>query len=209
VRYVAAPPPPGLFISYRRSDAGPYARLLKVQLSRHLPDTPVFMDLDSIEAGTDFAEAIQTGVNSSRVLVALIGPKWLDLLDEAGRRRLDDPDDYVRFEIRTALERCMRVIPVLIDGAEMPQHHQLPDDLGKLARLNAIQMSYDRYEYDECRLITVIQKVLAAGKMPESAGGGCHGCWSASAGLAGDAAPATRRCGDQVAAVHVPGHAGQ
>ena len=169
---MAAPPPPGLFISYRRSDAGPYARLLKVQLSRHLPDTPVFMDLDSIEAGTDFAEAIQAGVNSSRVLVALIGPKWLKLLDEAGRHRLDDPDDYVRFEIRTALERCMRVIPVLIDGAEMPQHHQLPDDLGKLARLNAIQMSYDRYEYDESRLITVIQKVLAAGRVPESAGGG-------------------------------------
>jgi hypothetical protein len=160
---MAAPPAHGVFISYRRSDAGPYARLLQIQLGQHLPGTPVFMDLDSIEAGTDFAEAIKAGVDSCRILVALIGPRWLTHSDEEGRRRLDDPDDYVRFEIRTALERCVRVIPVLVDGAKMPQGHQLPDDLGKLARLNALQMSYDRYEYDENRLMIVIQKVLAAG----------------------------------------------
>lgn len=160
---MVAPRPSGLFISYRRSDAGPYARLLQVQFSRHLPDTPVLMDLDFIEAGTDFEEAIKKGVNSCRVLIALIGPKWLELRDEDGRRRLDDPEDYVRFEIRTALERCVRVIPVLVDGAKMPPRHQLPDDLGKLARLNALDMSYDRYEYDESRLVTVIQRVLAAG----------------------------------------------
>jgi hypothetical protein len=166
VRHVTAPLTHGLthgvFISYRRSDAGPYARLLQVQLGHHLPATPVFMDLDSIEAGTDFAEAIKAGVHSCRVLVALIGPKWLTLGDAEGRRRLDDPDDYVRFEIRTALERRVRVIPVLVDGATMPQRQELPDDLGKLARLNALQMSYDRYEYDESRLIAVVRKVLAA-----------------------------------------------
>jgi hypothetical protein len=166
VRHVTPPLIHGVFISYRRSDAGPYARLLQVQLSHHLPATPVFMDLDSIEAGTDFAEAIKAGVDSCRVLVALIGPKWLTLGDGEGRRRLDDPDDYVRFEIRTALERRVRVIPVLVDGATMPQRQQLPDDLGRLTRLNALQMSYDRYEYDESRLMTIIQKVLAA----ESAG---------------------------------------
>ena len=159
---LAAPPTPGLFISYRRSDAGPYARLLQVQLGRLLPDTPVFMDLDSIEVGTDFAEAIKTGLDSCGVLVALIGPRWLKLCDENGRRRLDNPDDFVRFEIRTALERCVRVIPVLVDGATMPPRHQLPDDLAKLARLNALEMSYDRYEYDESRLMTAVRRVLAA-----------------------------------------------
>ena len=153
----------GLFISYRRSDAGPYARLLQVQFAKRLPGTPVFMDLDSIEAGTDFAEAIKAGVNSCRVLVALIGPKWLDLRDKEGRRRLDNPDDYVRLEIRSALERRVRVIPVLIDGTEMPQRRQLPDDLSKLATLNALQMGYDRYEYDETRLITAIKKAIATG----------------------------------------------
>lgn len=158
---MAAFPSAGVFISYRRIDAGPYARLLQVQLGEHLPGTPVFMDLDSIEAGTDFAEAIKTGLDACCVLVALIGSRWLTLADDEGRR-LDNPDDYVRFEIRTALERCVRVIPVLVDGAKMPRRQQLPDDLGKLARLNPLEMSYDRYEYDESRLVTVIRKVLAA-----------------------------------------------
>jgi TIR domain len=160
VRHVAAPRSPGTFICYRRSDAAPYARLLKVQLSRHLPGTSVFMDLDSIEAGKDFEEAIKKGVYSCGVLVALIGPRWLGISDEDGRRRLDNPDDYVRLELRTALQRCIRVIPVLVDGARMPSRHQLPDDLGKLARLNALKMSYDRYEYDEGRLVTLIQNAL-------------------------------------------------
>jgi TIR domain len=164
VRYVTAPSACGVFISYRRTDAGPYARLLKVQLSQHLAGAPVFMDLDSIEVGTDFAEAIEVGVRSCRVLIALIGPRWLTVSDAEGRRRLDNPDDYVRFEIRTALERSVRVIPVLLDDAAMPQRQDLPDDLAKLARLNALQMSYERYEYDESRLITVIGRVLAEGK---------------------------------------------
>jgi hypothetical protein len=162
VGHVTAASAHGVFISYRRSDAGPYARLLKVQLGHRLRGTPVFMDLDSIEAGADFAEAIRAGVDSCRILLALIGAKWLRVSDEEGRRRLDDPDDYVRFEIRTALKRPVRVIPVLVDGATMPRRRQLPDDLANLTRLNALQMSYDRYEYDESRLVTIIQKILAA-----------------------------------------------
>ena len=157
-----APPARGVFIGYRRCDAGPYARLLQVRLGQHLPGTPVFMDLDSIEAGTDFAEAIKAALESCRVLIALIGPKWLTVSDAEGRPRLDDPDDCVRFEIRTALEHRARVIPVLVDGVTMPHRRQLPDDLAKLARLNALQMSYDRYEYDESRLISITQKTLAA-----------------------------------------------
>jgi TIR domain-containing protein len=157
-----APPVSGVFISYRRCDAGPYARLLQVRLGQRLPGTAVFMDLDSIEVGTDFAEAIKTGVASCRVLIALIGARWASVTDGDGRRRLDDPDDYVRFEIRTALERRARVIPVLVDGATMPHRQQLPDDLATLARLNPLQMSYDRYEYDEGRLMAIVEKLLAA-----------------------------------------------
>ena len=82
-----APSACGVFISYRRSDAGPYARLLQVRLGQHLPGTPVFMDLDSIEAGADFAEAIKAALESCRVLIALIGPKWLTVSDAEGRPR--------------------------------------------------------------------------------------------------------------------------
>jgi hypothetical protein len=155
-----ASPPQGVFISYRREDTGPYARLLKEHLSDRLPGAPVFMDLDSIEAGIDFAEAIESALDSSSVMVALIGPKWLTITDEDGHRRLDDPDDYVRFEIRTGLENCIRVIPVLVDGAKPLKRPLLPPDLHKLARLNALEMSYGRFEFDETRLTSIIQKVL-------------------------------------------------
>jgi TIR domain len=158
----AAPDRSGVFISYRRSDTGPYARLLQVGLKQRFPGTPVFMDVDSIEAGTDFAEVITSAVQSCMVLIALIGRGWLTAEDEEeGRRRIDDPDDYVRFEIQTALERGVRVIPVLADGAKPPRPQQLPSSLRRLARLNALELSYDRFQYDEARLMAVIEKVLA------------------------------------------------
>ena len=108
--------PRGVFLSYRREDAGPYARSLQLQLSQRIPDVPIFMDLDSIEPGLDFAEVIEDAVNSCAVLVALIGRRWATLTDEEGVRRLDNPDDYVRFEVTTALERGVRVIPALVDA---------------------------------------------------------------------------------------------
>jgi TIR domain len=154
----------GVFLSYRREDAAPYARLLQYQLGERFPDAQVFMDLDSIEAGLDFAQVITEAVDSCAVLVALIGRQWATLADEGGRRRLDDPDDFVRFEVRTALERGVRVIPVLVDGAKPLRRQQLPAELHKLARLNALELSYGRYQYDADRLLDLIQEVLADGR---------------------------------------------
>jgi hypothetical protein len=162
----------GIFLNYRRADAAPYARLLQSELRQRFTDVEVFMDLDSIEAGLDFAEAIRQAVGSCAVLVALIGRQWATLTDEQGRRRLDDPDDYVRFEIQTALERGVRVIPVLVDGAKPLRREQLPAGLHKLMRLNALELSYSRYEYDAGRLLDLIQRVFAtvsgAGAVSES-----------------------------------------
>ena len=140
----------------------PYARLLQYLLSERIPDARVFMDLDSIEAGLDFAEVIREAVESCTVLVALIGQQWATLADEEGRRRLDDPDDFVRFEVQTALERDVRVVPVLVDGAKPLRREQLPAELHKLARLNAFELSSGRYQYDADRLVDLIQRVLAA-----------------------------------------------
>ncbi len=159
----------GDFLSYRRDDAGPYARSLQLQLSQRVPDALVFMDLDSIEPCLDFAEVIEEALNSSAVLVALIGRQWATVTDEDGARRLDNPDDYVRFEVTTALERGVRVIPVLIDGARALRRQDLPEGLHKLARLNAHKLSYDRYQDDADRLLDLIQRVLAAvGQEPET-----------------------------------------
>ena len=152
----------GIFLSYRREDAAPYARLLQFQLRERIPDAPVFVDMDSIEPGLDFAEVIREAVDSCAVLVALIGRQWATLADEEGRRRLENPDDYVRFEVQTALERGVRVIPVLVDGARPLRQQQLPAELQKLARLNALELSYGRYEYDADRLVSLLQRLLAA-----------------------------------------------
>ena len=150
----------GIFLSYRREDAGPYARLLQYQLAERFPDAQVFMDLDSIEAGLDFAGVIREAVESCVVLVALIGRQWATLTDEDGQRRLDDLDDFVRFEIQTALERGVQVIPVLIDGARPLRQQQLPAELHELARLNALELSSTRYQRDANRLLELIQRVV-------------------------------------------------
>ena len=167
----------GIFLSYRRDDAGPYARLLKSELNARFPDAPVFMDLDSIEPGLDFAAVIAEAVGSCAVLVALIGHRWATITDEVGRRRLEDPDDFVRFEVQAALERAVRVIPVLVDGVRPLRQQQLPPELGKLARLNALELSLARYQYDADRLLDLIQHVLAGApgigqspSAPETAG---------------------------------------
>jgi hypothetical protein len=152
----------GIFLSYRREDAAPYARLLQFQLRERFPDVLVFMDLDSIEAGLDFVEVIEQALGSCAVVVALIGRQWATLADAEGHRRLDDPDDFVRFEVQTALERGVRVIPVLVDGARPLRRQELPAELHKLARLNALELSYGRYQYDADRLLDLIQRVLAA-----------------------------------------------
>jgi serine/threonine protein kinase len=161
--------PQGIFLSYRRDDGGPYASSLQLQLSLHIPDAPIFMDLDSIEPGLDFAEVIQGALDSCAVLVVLIGRQWATLTDEDGNRRLDNPDDYVRFEVKTALEREVRVIPVLFDGARPLRQQELPAELHKLARLNAHKLSYDRYKDDTAKLLDLIQRVLAtAGEQAEA-----------------------------------------
>jgi hypothetical protein len=119
------------------------------------------MDLDSIEAGQPFAQVIRDALNSCAALVALIGRQWMMLADEEGQRRLDNPDDFVRLEVQTALERGVRVIPVLVDGASPPRQQQLPSGLQELAELNALELSYGRYDYDAGRLFERVQRVLA------------------------------------------------
>jgi hypothetical protein len=149
-----------IFLSYRRQDAAPYARLLQSQLKERFPAAHIFLDLDSIEPGRDFAEVIQEAIGSCAVLVTLIGRQWTTVTDGQGRRRLDDPDDYVRFEVQTALDRGVRVIPVLVDGAAPLRGQELPAGLRPLARLNALELSYCRYEFDANRLLDLIQQVL-------------------------------------------------
>ena len=117
------------------------------------------MDVD-LDAGIDFVEAIEESVGSCDVLIAVVGNHWLTATDEDGARRLDNPDDFVRTEIVTALKRGIRVIPVLVDGASMPRSRNLPDELQLLVRRNALEISHNRFRADSERLINALERAL-------------------------------------------------
>jgi TolA-binding protein len=94
------------------------------------------------------------------VLIALIGPTWSTITDRRGRRRLDDPDDFVLHEIRAALEREIRVIPVLVDGAVMPDRYDLPEGLQGLARRNAVRLDHETFRSDVTTLLDAVERIL-------------------------------------------------
>jgi TIR domain len=108
-----------IFISYRRDDASYAAGRLHDHISAHFPESQVFIDVN-LDAGIDFVKEIEESVDSSDVLIVVIGRHWLISSDEEGKRRLDNSDDFVRIEIASALKRWIRVIPVLVDGASIP-----------------------------------------------------------------------------------------
>jgi TonB family protein len=148
-----------IFLNYRREDSSGHSGRLFDALSGHFAGR-LFMDVDTLEPGVDFIEAIEQAVGSCEVLIVVIGREWLTVKDAAGRRRLDDPADFVRLEVETALERKIRVIPVLVQGAPMPRAEELPPSLARLSRRNAIEISDARWAYDVDRLARTIQKIL-------------------------------------------------
>jgi hypothetical protein len=122
----------------------------------------VFIDVDSIELGVDYREVISNAVRRCDILLAVIGHQWVTTEDEDGARRLFEADDLVRLEIEAALNRDIRVIPVLVDGAAMPKVQDLPPSLTTLARRNGLQVRHETFRHDAQRLLQAVQKVLAS-----------------------------------------------
>lgn len=148
-----------VFISYRRDDSAGHAGRLYDRINNHFGDrVRVFMDVDAIGPGEDFIKVIESAVAQCEILIAVIGRNWLTITDETGKRRLDNPEDFNRVEIAAALDRNVRVIPVLVQEAEMPRRDQLPEALASLSRRNAIELSDERWKYDVDRLIKVIEE---------------------------------------------------
>jgi hypothetical protein len=146
-----------IFISYRRDDAPSAAGRLYDRLLARFSQNQIFLDIDNIDLGIDFVKAIEESVAACDVLIAVIGRHWLVTSDQQGRRRLDNPEDFVRVEIRSALKRGIHVIPVLVEGASMPQSGELPDDLTPLAQRNALNVSHDRFRADADRLVAAVR----------------------------------------------------
>ena len=137
-----------IFISYRREDTEGHAGRLFRDLAERFGKELVFMDVTGIEPGRDFRRVIEQQVASCGVLLALIGKDWLTVADAEGRRRLDDPLDFVRLETASALKRDIPVVPVLVHGARIPRPEQLPEDLRELAYRNSVELTHARWESD-------------------------------------------------------------
>ncbi len=147
---------PKIFISYRREDSQHQADRLHAALRPHVgnPKRDIFIDVDNIPVGVDFEEHLDRQVAQCDVLLALIGPGWLDARNpKTGKRRLDDPEDFVRIEIASALKRGIPVAPVLLDGAPIPAKEDLPEDLKQLARRNGAEVRRSSFDADADRMI--------------------------------------------------------
>jgi hypothetical protein len=139
---------PKIFISYRREDSIDIAGRIYDRLSTHFGRDSVFFDVDTIPLGIDFRNYLEDWIGRSDLVLVIIGPRWLDSRagGDAGTtgRRLDNPADFVRIEVASALARGIPVIPVLVGGATMPGPARLPDSLADLAFRHAIEVNSGR-----------------------------------------------------------------
>jgi len=151
-----------VFISYRRDDAGVATRLYD-RLVNSLGYVRVFMDVETISPGQDFRQSIQAVISNATVVLAIIGPTWLDARGSTGDRRLSDPNDHVRVEIATALQGGIRVVPILVNDAFMPSRRELPADIASLASTNALAVRHETFAVDVEFLLDAIRR-LTPGK---------------------------------------------
>jgi hypothetical protein len=152
-------------ISYRRDDSAGLAGRLYDRLSEQFGFDRVFMDVDAILPGEDFREAIRRRIYEAAAWLVVMGPSWAQSVNSRGERLLDDPGDFVRIEIATALERGIVVIPVLVDGAAMPRSEELPADLRTLAYRNAIALDHGNFQQGVDKLIYALER-LDAERLP-------------------------------------------
>ena len=169
-----------VFISYRREDSAGYAGRLHEALERRFGEGEVFRDVDALEPGQDFVDAIADRLRGCRAALVVIGRGWLNAADAAGQPRLAQHEDYVRLEVAQALSRPeLLVIPVLVEGTAMPAPGALPDSIRALSRRHAASLRDETWDADVDRLTATIQKAVGEG-VPAPRGG--YGGVSATGG---------------------------
>ena len=153
-----------IFISYRRDDTRADARSVDQRLRNAFGGDRIFFDVDTIQKGKDFRKVLAQALDTSNVLLAIIGPTWLSGKDATGRRRIDDPNDFVRLEIGSALKRDIAVIPVLVGGAKMPLEQDLPADLKGLVYRQVAIITHDNFPRDVDGIERDIAALIGGGK---------------------------------------------
>ncbi|MEU6263910.1 NB-ARC domain-containing protein, partial [Saccharopolyspora shandongensis] len=150
-----------VFINYRRGDVPHATGRVQDRITTRFGDDKVFYDV-AMPSGVDYVKAIAEALDSCVALLAVIGPQWVDAVDDQGNRRLDDPSDIVVREIATALEMGITVIPLLIDGTKMPTKSVLPEKLHRLARCNAETIGHSTFERDLEALMARLETLLSS-----------------------------------------------
>ena len=154
--------PKRVFISYRREDTAPAAGRVYDRMCRLLSKQNVFFDVSTISGGEIYDRKIMSEIERSEAVLVFIGKSWLT---SGGRARLQEPDDYVRAEVRAALGRPILVLPVLVDGAQMPPPDQLPDDIRALSTRNALLLRHESFDGDTENIVAAVLGV-AEGARP-------------------------------------------
>jgi hypothetical protein len=154
-----------LFLSYRREDSLDITGRIHDRLAGHFGSDSVFMDVDTIPYGVDFRQYLTTWVAGCDAVLVIVGKHWLDAAHEGGpkdgKRRLEDPTDFVRIEVSAALARGIPVVPILVGGASMPSPDRLPPDLSDLAYRNAAEVRSGRdFHSHMSRLIEGLERLL-------------------------------------------------
>jgi hypothetical protein len=150
-----------IFISYRRDDAAGEAGRLADHLQRRFGAARIFLDIETIEPGTDFVEVLRRSLSETAAVLVVVGRRWLDITDATGlRRRLDDPADFVRQEVEQALGRGVPVVPVLVQGATLPRAGDLPPSLAPLVTRQAAALDHAEFHADAERLADRLAPLL-------------------------------------------------
>jgi hypothetical protein len=149
-----------IFINYRRGDEPGFTQALLGRLEQAFPAERLFIDVDNIPPGEDFVAMLESQVAQCDAMLTVIGNNWLGAADERGGRRLDDPHDFVRIEIESALKQGKRVIPVLVHQARMPHPEELPEAIRPLSQRNAVRLTHERFRSDVQGLIKALQGAI-------------------------------------------------
>ena len=149
-----------IFISYRRADNSHATDRIYEKLTEYFGKESVFLDIDTIPLGADFRDYLDKQLAECTALLVVMGQQWLNITDENGQRRLENPNDFVRLEIEIALGRNIPTIPVLIDEARIPYAHELPNSLESLSRRQGISIGRgSNFHAEMDRLIRALEQI--------------------------------------------------
>jgi Caspase domain/TIR domain len=150
----------GIFINYRREDAPGVAGRLFDRLATNYSRREMFMDVDAMKPGLNFVKQIDEQISKCDVVLAIIGPGWLNAVDDKGRRKIDKPRDYVRVELAAALKREIPVIPLLVNGTAMPSEDELPEELKSLPHRHSLELRHSRFSADSDAVIQAVGDIV-------------------------------------------------